>query len=690
MNIPYKRGLFVILGIFSIALSTRIIYLNQIEDQPFFYSPVVDAQTYVDNAKEIAAGSWLGTAPFWQPPFYPYFLATLYALRGDIYYLPRLVQIFLGALTCVLIYGIGCRVFNARVGITAAIAACFYGPFLYFEGELLPVSLATFLNLAMLLVALWRPQGLKWGLVAGLFMGMAAITVPNILLFAPLLIGWSFWQYYKKGGRREKNCGGIKGPSQWSLGLCIAAMVIIFSVTLRNCVVGNDFVLISWNAGINFYIGNHADYERMVGIRPGPGWDELMGWPEEEGIQQYSQRSRFFFSQAWSFIAENPLDYLLLLGRKSYLFWRADEIKRNQDIYFLRAYSPLLHILLWKTPSFAFPFGLLGALAVAGIGQSLPRWRQTLLPLLFTIVYVVSVVLFFISSRYRIPVVPLLLIFGAHALWWGIEQWRGGHYKRLLYSAIPTALLAYFLNAGLPVGNPLGDPEIHFDLGTTYLEQEKFQMAGDAFLRAIELRPEYTRALHNLAVTYAARGLYDQAISRYLQALERDPQAGQIHYNLAQLFVRMKRYKEAIFHFKQVLKVNESSKVYLEIGSIYAQIGELVQALAAYQKALEIVEPEKSAGATRAKAENEMGIIYARQNRFDLAIEHFKRTLVFTPENHEVVFNLAYVYELEGRQKEAMAGYQKVLELNPQYTKARQALARLSANVRNEVKTGKD
>ena len=76
-----------------LALGLRLGYLLQASDSPFFDTPIVDARSYAEYARELAAGTWAGRPmPFWQAPFYPYFLAVLFSFFGENYDLPRLLQ----------------------------------------------------------------------------------------------------------------------------------------------------------------------------------------------------------------------------------------------------------------------------------------------------------------------------------------------------------------------------------------------------------------------------------------------------------------------------------------------------------------------------------------------------------------------------------------------------------------------
>ena len=65
--------------------------------------------------------------------------------------------------------------------------------------------------------------------------------------------------------------------------LLIGAIVAVAPVTIRNAKSG-EFVPISHNGGINFYIGNNSNYDATVGIRPDREWKQLTTEPARAGV----------------------------------------------------------------------------------------------------------------------------------------------------------------------------------------------------------------------------------------------------------------------------------------------------------------------------------------------------------------------------------------------------------------------
>ena len=223
--------------LFALALGLRTAYILEIDDSPTFTHPPVDGQTYVKQAEAIAAGNWLGRGqePFWQPPLYPYLLG-LFRLffEGDaFYYAVRLFQTLAGTGTCLLAWHLGRRLFHPGVGLAAGAAAAVYGPLIYFDGEILPASLATFLDLAglaLLLRCLRRP-GPPGFLGAGALFGLASLTVPTVLSFAAAAAVF-IWVKVKRGGPLA--AGRLAFPAAFVLGVLLP----ILPVAVRNVTVG--------------------------------------------------------------------------------------------------------------------------------------------------------------------------------------------------------------------------------------------------------------------------------------------------------------------------------------------------------------------------------------------------------------------------------------------------------------------
>jgi len=639
-----------------LALAVRVFYLSESASSPLFDVPVVDALTYVEDARYLKDVSWLGRpAPFWQPPLYPYLLALIFTVGGEDLYPPRLVQALLGACTCVLVYLIGLRLFPRGVAIGAGLAAALYGPLIYFDGELLPTTLAIFLYLLLLGFLVAAPLSRRWPwMVAGLLLGFSALAVANILLFLPALIGWQWWV-----GNSDR-----RWTAQQSALLLLGCSLTIAPVTLRNYRVGDDVVLISHNAGINFYIGNNPDYDRTVFIRPGKDWAHLVEMPEREaGIDRPSRKSRFFFGRSWDYISADPLGYLSLLARKLYLFWRGDEVLRNLDPYFARNDSALLSALLWKR-GLAFPFGLVAPLALVGLavfwrtrkGCS-PRGR---LFLLFVLASMASVVLFFVTSRYRLPVTPLLLLFAACAL----RALLVSQHRRKIILALPPLLL--LSNAGTGAMDMEGDELQHYWLGYAYEQKGMPSNAVREYNAARERRPDFQDVLLNLAALYGEQRQPDKAATLYRQFLELYPHEAPVRYLLGNACLLARRYPEAIAAFEEIaIRRPGWAAIHGRLGYAYLMANQPGRAAEAYRRTLEL-KPDSSL------VRYQLAQLYGAEQHIDRAVQEYGLLLTQHPDEPDYPVRLAdLLIEAEARGRPTMR-----LERTPRLRSAEELLRR--------------
>jgi 4-amino-4-deoxy-L-arabinose transferase-like glycosyltransferase len=348
-----------------LALIVRGVYWHELSSNPFFEYPIVDAEAYDKIARSITAGNdpYAGR-PFFQPPLYPFFLAALYEVTGHDIGLTRLLQMLLGVVNVWLTYRLGRRLLGHGIGLVSGLVMTLYGTMLFFEGELLAPVLIVFLNLLLMLsvVAFFeKPVALR-ALVAGLLIGASTITMAVVAPFAAIISMYAIIRV-RKGtlsvSRRELGAMGL---------MFLAGIILVIApVTVRNWLVSKEFVPVSTNAGINFYIGTGGGFDQRVGIRPGYEWQALGEEAKAAGFETPTQQSRYFLREAIDSIRREPATYIKTLAQKLYLFAHAGEAFRNQEIYPFRSYSRVLSVLVWKYSGVAFPYGLLFPFALVGM-----------------------------------------------------------------------------------------------------------------------------------------------------------------------------------------------------------------------------------------------------------------------------------------------------------------------------------
>jgi Tfp pilus assembly protein PilF/4-amino-4-deoxy-L-arabinose transferase-like glycosyltransferase len=607
-------ALWIMVGLFVFAFILRLIYIHQIQRSPLFDFPAMDARYHDDWARAILSGRGLGREAFFRAPLYPYVLALIYRLTDYSKYVPRLFQALLGAGSCVWIYAIGRRLFNRSVALAAGLAAAVYGILIYYDGELLIPTLIVFLDLALLyslLTCSTRP-GVWRFLIAGALMGLSAIARPNILFFGLFVVIWIFYHFRKSHLARRRGL--------WVTGFAIGVLLFVLPITVRNTVIGNDFVFIASQAGINFYIGNNPHSDGATAIAPGMrgtwwgGYEDAIRLAEEaEGRElKPSEVSNHWLREGFTFMAEHPGNFIMLLARKLILFWQGYEIPNNQEIYFFGSYSPLFRLLVWRH-GIAFPFGLLAPLALVGIFLVPHRSKGIDLLIGFVGTYMTSIILFFVCARYRVPVIGVLLLLAAAAVASMVEWSRRRNWGRLAISLglfIPLLIVSnvdffriadferfqsYFMlgrtleRAGRPDEavemyrtvirlNPRF-PDAYVNLGSILGARNQFAEAIQEYRMAIEIDPNHWAAHNNLGNLYARMGMRDKAIPEFLIALGLMPDQASTHNNLANAYLEENEYEKALQHYEEAIRLGENDpRILYNVGMAYARMGRMDRA----------------------------------------------------------------------------------------------------------------
>jgi hypothetical protein len=404
--------------IFGVAFIIRLIYLLQIKSNPFFNTPMVDELWNIQWANEILNKSFWGTQVYFRGPLYPYLLALFLKITGSSYFWTRLIQMIISAATVSVTYLLGRRFFSERIARLGSIFLAIYGTIIFYDAMFLIPVIFVFLNiLGLYLLARNRdnPSLVSYFFI-GLVFGLSAIARPNILFVLPFLAVWIFLHFR----RRIETRSNIILILLFFIGVGLP----IAPVTIRNYVVADDFVLISSQGGINLYLGNNTAAEGMTMLMPEIDLDASVPWTKfipvttEYAEKQVghplkpSQASAFWANKAKEFIFEHPGKFLSLTFKKLVYFFSGFENPDQHDIYDFRQYSSLISVLIFDY-GFKFPYGLFAPLGLIGIGLCF-RKRKELAPLLiFFFAYIPTVVLFLVTARHRLTIIPVMLLFSA-------------------------------------------------------------------------------------------------------------------------------------------------------------------------------------------------------------------------------------------------------------------------------------
>jgi 4-amino-4-deoxy-L-arabinose transferase-like glycosyltransferase len=540
---PSPRGRRLLFALLALALVLRLGHWWAVRKAPFFGQLVMDSQEYDRWARQIAAGDWLGSEVFFQAPLYPYLLALLYRLSGPHLDAVYLFQIALAVAGIYALYRAGREVAGEEVGLAAAGLAAIYGPFLFYDVQLLkesPAVAVTAFLLWALAAARARPSFGRW-LGAGVLAGGLALLRENALLIVPFLALLA-WRYPRRQFLRD---GGA---------LLLGTVLALAPVALRNAWIGGEPLPTTSQGGVNFYIGNNAQadgtYRPIVPGKQIPALERQE--PTRVAEAALGRRlaagevSRYWLRQALAWARENPGAYLRLQLHKLHLFWSWYEQPDAVDYYYARSLSPLLRLPLLE-------FG--GAALLAAVGLLLARRRlKPFAPaLVFTLAWCASTVVFFLFSRYRLPVVPALLLLGAVPVAAGVAAFREG--RRQAGLGLALLLLAALALPRLAGFAPRLDL-VHYNLARLAEDRGQPEEAAAHYRSALASNPADFLSYLNLGNLAARSGNLPAALGLYDRAATLEPRSDDAQSNLGGAYLAMGRLPEANDHLDRALKLN--------------------------------------------------------------------------------------------------------------------------------------
>lgn len=232
----------------------------------------------------------------------------------------------------------------------------------------------------------------------------------------------------------------------------------------------------------------------------------------------------------------------------------------------------------------------------------------------------------------------------------------------------------YYLNRVLAINR--NDPKALLLLGDIYFAQGNLKEAKKIYLKAISSSSDNEQAYYKLALLEKEQGHFEDAIFYLQNALQINKTFVEAFTELVNLYLSRQRYKQALSESHKFLKMVAGEKqalVLVTLGKIYQQMGDWKKAEESFWEAIYL---------NPGFPDSYLNLLELYKQKFgDQAAENFEKKL------EEKVGNsthgwllLASLYEEEGRYKEAIKCYQKILEQKPNHIVAINNLAFIYAN----------
>jgi 4-amino-4-deoxy-L-arabinose transferase-like glycosyltransferase len=511
--------------VFCVALILRFIHIYFIfQNSPFFDILPGDLGSYDRWATKIVQEGWMGKEIFYQDPLYPYFLALVYKTIGRDFLWVYSLQAVFGGLTAAVIFLMGERTIGRSAGIIGGLLYACYSPAIYFDGLLLKVTLSAFLiTMSVYFLLGNKPESAGIGhFLSGIFLGLAILTRANFLLIFPVVILIVLLT----------NTAVFRKRVFTVLLFILGNLLILTPVLIRNYVVTGDVVLTTAQAGSNFFMGQHPEatgtYPALSFVRADPLHEQKDFQREAEKRLQRplkpSEVSKYWFGEGLAFIRDKPGAFLSLTGKKLLLFMNDYEIADNHNFYFHKRYSGILKWL-------PFTFGLIGPFFLLGI-FTLMRERGIATTLLFFIqvTYILSVILFYVFSRYRMPLLPVICLTAGYAVYSLFHQIRNSQWKPVVVKA--CAVAGAFILVNYQVMSPFDFSHSYTDEAIAYELKGDFQRAVISYEEALQTNPNYVRALERLGRVQMRLRHFKGAEKTYQTLLSRKPDSREARVQL--------------------------------------------------------------------------------------------------------------------------------------------------------------
>jgi tetratricopeptide (TPR) repeat protein len=580
--------------IFLIVFIARLFALIRLSTSPYFLPEGSDMRFYSDWALRIAGGDWTDGRAFYGLPGYPFLLAGIYKIAGYNPFLVGLLQAVTEGFVGVLIYRIAAAVFltleTNAVGWIAAIGWAVFQPAQAFSIILMPT---TWLVLGFWAVvyrvmqckrewSAWNP----W-LGVGLVIGVVAMLIATIMLLIPLVIA-AVW--FATGSTRPLAQRVTRFAAATAL-LYVGLLTGTAPCWAHNYFIAKEPVFLSAHSGVNFYLGNNPianGYPRIPpGLRAGQEGmlkDSISMAEAATGRKmQRSEVSQYWSEKAGRFIREHPTEWLRLMAVKFRNFWSAFQYDDLSVVNLLAGDGVLLP---------GIRFGLIAALGIPGMILAVRNHRRSWWIVAAVFLHLAALMPVFITERYRLAVVPGLLIFAALGV---VECWK------FLAQALWTRAAGYAAlacAATLFVGWPHHDKSLwaldFYELGIKATEAHDFHRAQKNLELAYAYVPENSEINFALGNLWLENGDRTRSKAFYRRAIEINPRHASAWNNLGVLAMQEHRLQLAEkFFTNSILSEPDSAKTYYLLAKTKLELGELPDAKQCIDRAVRLRPQQK-------------------------------------------------------------------------------------------------
>ncbi len=221
------------------------------------------------------------------------------------------------------------------------------------------------------------------------------------------------------------------------------------------------------------------------------------------------------------------------------------------------------------------------------------------------------------------------------------------------------------------------DPEIgdaYFSIGNILFKAQRFKEAIPYFEKALELKPDDSFCVINIANSYLNMGRPADAESFVIEYLKQGFSDPQLYYQLGTMAFIQKKYDEALKYYDECLSYNsDSAASHNAMAAIYIIQEDFARAESHIASAMAIDPTLSNLNYNHAE-------LLEKQGRLQEAAEAYRKELGDSPHHFKASFNLSRLFRIMGRVDEEEKYLRLTMEINPDFPLSYFYLARLYLN----------
>lgn len=367
-------------------------------------------------------------------PAYAHFIRGIFKTVGeDVVYI-KYVQCVLGLISLVTLFLTGRMIFGTTAGLLASVLYLFYGMSYFFDISIM----STALSQCLLIIGFYgfirfQRYPSLWSYLLFWFSTLS-LCLLRVHFWAFLILGVTY--LYVKN-RHWKNI-------KYSV-----LLVLLSGISLMVFNGAHSPESYRGKFGVLFFIGNNPDATGLL--------DDIKGVPRtaeghaKESILRAYELSNgqgdiknYWIRRVFEYWVKNPGFILPLLWKKLKLLTHNHEILDTESVYYYEN-----HTILKKLPRIDFWF--IFAFFLIGIVFALVQ-NVSCRTLLFVIIALTGVLLIFhISSRYRMPLMPFLALFAGFGLWQCIDHVASKKWLFTFFSLAVITITWFWSHQNMPI-----------------------------------------------------------------------------------------------------------------------------------------------------------------------------------------------------------------------------------------------